>query len=117
VKEGQLHSMVNEYVGQDAAIGLVASVRPQSSGELRLKNKLHSDPMIIAPKYLGEDREVNRLVETAKLMAGALEKSTTFRELNSRMISAPVTGCEGVEEGRSDAFWQCTVRTLLTTVW
>jgi choline dehydrogenase-like flavoprotein len=117
VKEGLLHSMIHEYVGQDAVIGLVALVRPQSSGELRLKSKLYSDPMIIDPKYLGEERDVKVLVEGAKLMADVLEKSTSFRELNSRMISAPVTGCEGVEEGRSDAFWECTVRTLLTTVW
>jgi len=116
VNEGVIGHLISNHVGKDAVIGLAALVRPHSRGELRLRNSDPFSPVIIDPHYLEDPRDVAVLVEGNKVLASLFEQSKTFQKFNTTMITNPIPGCENLTI-RSDAYWECLVRHLLTTVW
>lgn len=103
-------------MGKDSVVACVALVRPKSVGEIRLRNKDPLSPPIIDPRYLEHPDDVRTLVEGVKIAVQLMEDTTPFRKLNSTLSHVPVPGCESYRF-RSDSYWECAVRTLLTTVW
>lgn len=115
-KQNLIGSIVDPYIGRDAVVTSVALVRPKSVGEILLRNKNPNSSPIIDPNYLSNPEDIKVLLEGVKTTIKLFEESSSFKQFNSTMSATVVPGCEAFLF-RSDEYWECTIRTLSTTVW
>ncbi|CAG7654424.1 unnamed protein product, partial [Allacma fusca] len=90
--------------------------RPKSIGEITLRDRNPFSHPLINPNYLKHPDDVQALVEGIKFSLKLVENTTTFQRLNARHPPDIAFGCEEYEF-RSDAYWECYIRTFSFTLY
>jgi glucose dehydrogenase (acceptor) len=111
-----ISALINPYMGRDSVLASVALVRPKSVGKILLRNKNPMTPPLIDPNYLNHPDDLEVLVEGVKTTVKLLEDTSPFKQFNSTISQVHLPGCEAFTF-KSNKYWECVVRTLLTTVW
>ncbi|CAL8144019.1 unnamed protein product [Orchesella dallaii] len=115
VDENTMKKYFANAKGRDSFQIIVSLARPRQKGEMLLKSSDPLDSMLIDPKYLHDDRDLNVLVEGIKRAVDLVENTTTFQKLGARFTDERFPGCENVPF-RSDEYWECLTRQYTITL-
>jgi choline dehydrogenase-like flavoprotein len=113
---GVMQTYLQPHVGKDAFFGVVNLGRPKSTGVVKLRSK---DPFVyptVNPKYLSHPDDIRLMIEGVKAVLNIYENTTTFQKLGAELVANKFPTCDDVEF-RSDAYWECYVRSLTLTVY
>ncbi|CAG7730947.1 unnamed protein product, partial [Allacma fusca] len=111
-----LLNVVNPPTEKEGFHFLISVVRPNSKGELTLREK---DPFalpLINPRYLEDPKDLNIMLQGFKLMMKMAENTTVFQDLGTKYIGSPVPGCAHLKF-RSDDYWKCYIQHFSVTMW
>lgn len=83
---------------------------PRSRGEVKLRSRDASDPLVIKGGFFSDPFDIKVLIEGIR---GAIEiaETRTFRKIGAKLHSVPVFGCEYLPFN-SDEYWECVIRTV-----
>ncbi|CAB3227383.1 unnamed protein product [Arctia plantaginis] len=89
-------------------------LNPRSSGTVRLSNKNPLAPPAIYPNYLANERDVDDMVRSIRIVEQVAE-THIFRWYNASLLQLVLPGCPSYEVNRNK-YWRCYVRHMTYAV-
>ena len=93
----------------------IVLTHPMSKGSIRLKSSDPFEPPVIDPKYLNENKDIEKMTSGLRIWE-KLMATRTFREVGVNIDQSKVSFCSH-HEFRSDAYWECYMHHLILSVW
>ena len=93
----------------------VSHLDPRSVGKLRLQSKDPYEYPLIDPQYLTDRRDVDAIIRGVRIWEKYI-LSPTMQNLGANFDGVNLSFCKQ-HEFRSDAYWECFIRHLATTVY
>lgn len=90
-------------------------LKPKSLGRILLRSNNPFDKPIIQANYLKEEEDVEILLEAIRF-AEKLIETKPLSDFNTELLPIDIPECKGLKF-RSDEYWRCSLRNLLTTVY
>lgn len=101
--------------GLHTATILPILLHPKSRGDVRITSKDPTAPLMINPRYLTNEEDVETLVKGLKLVQEFVE-SNAMKSIGAYLNPNPFPGCESYFLF-SDDYWQCYVKQLTLSVY
>ncbi len=115
IQEKPFYEIYGATSGQPGMGFFGALLHPKSTGTVRLRS---TDPLEhpgIDPNYLSHDNDVRTLVSTVRI-AQAMGSTESFRDINATIMRRIHPECRDAEYD-SDAYWECFIRNMATTMY
>lgn len=111
----QMYRIWDRYAGKHGWTMLPMLLRPKSRGRIRLlANDINVKPEIV-PNYFSDPEDIRTMI--AGIKAGMrVAQTKAMQAFGSRFANDTLPGCEGYEYD-SDAYWECTIRTIPYTIY
>lgn len=100
---------------QDAFTLAPLLLRPRSRGHIEITSSNPYTAPKIVPNYLSDPRDVEVLVEGAKI-GYALSQTVAMSKINVTIHNIPTPGCEDYRF-LSDEYWECQIRHYTMTIY
>ncbi|XP_074030301.1 glucose dehydrogenase [FAD, quinone] [Leptinotarsa decemlineata] len=92
-------------------------LHPESEGQVKLKSTDPHHPPLIYANYFTDknNNDIKRFIAGIRIIE-KLEKTRAFRSNGAKLSNIPIHGCQH-HELRSDAYWECALRTMSNTLY
>ncbi|KAK3584940.1 hypothetical protein CHS0354_021822 [Potamilus streckersoni] len=100
---------------EEGFVGYVGLLHPKSKGTIKLRSRDPFDPPIIDPNYLANEEDIKTLIRGFRLMEKYLE-TKAMQNIGVTMDFLNITVCGG-HEFLSDAYVECYIRHMATTIY
>lgn len=114
-KDNIVNTIMAKNAKSEISILYVELLRPDSTGEILLKNVNPFEKPEILPNYLSDKRDVDTLLRGIKFQEKLLATSA-FRKFGVELIRLPLDECDQFEYA-SNEYWKCYMSYMSSTVY
>ncbi|XP_011640635.1 glucose dehydrogenase [FAD, quinone]-like [Pogonomyrmex barbatus] len=113
--KSQVRQIWEKYIGSYGFMISPIVMKPKSRGWITLlANDINVKPEIV-PNYFDDPEDVKTMIAGIRI-AISLVQTKAMQAFDLRMANVMYPGCEKYEYD-SDAFWECTIRTITNTIY